>query len=201
MKGLSQRQEEILNYISSSFTKNGYAPSLKEIGEHFSFSPAAAHYALLALSNKGFIEYKKGKKRSITLIKEERERRENIPIPFYKTEPNLSELGNRPNSTFLIPLSLYKEGSFSFCVSSLSMTDSGIIPGDIAIIEKKDKYKDGDIVLADKGDYSRFELRRLHLSPSYMELWAENDSMGIIRSQSFSLYGCLVEIIRKYKND
>ena len=42
------------------------------------------------------------------------------------------------------------------------------------------------------------ELRRLRIRGSLMELWPENDSMGITRSQNLEICGILTEIRRKY---
>ena len=79
------------------------------------------------------------------------------------------------------------------------MNNSGILPGDIAVIEKNKKIENNSIVLASKDEYSRPELRRVHISPSFIELWAENDTMGIIRSKKFPIYGILLEIRRSYR--
>ena len=79
------------------------------------------------------------------------------------------------------------------------MKEGGILPGDIAIAEKEREPKDGDIVLskAREGE-GRMELRRLRIRGSLMELWPENDSMGITRSQNLEICGILTEIRRKY---
>lgn len=198
MKGLTKRQEEILEYIIQIIEENGYCPSLDEIASHFSFSTPAAYYSVRALEEKGVLSYTKNKKRAITLSSLERERRTNLPFPFFSKEPTLSEINEGADETILLPALYSSRDIFAFKVSSSSMDNSGILPGDIAIVEKINRVIDNSIVLASKDEYSPSELRRLHISPQAMELWAENDTMGIIRSRKFPIYGILLELRRIY---
>ena len=60
MEKLTIKQEFILQTIKKLFAKNGYPPTVREIGEaaHLS-SPATIHFHLVQLEEKGYI--KKGK--------------------------------------------------------------------------------------------------------------------------------------------
>ena len=79
------------------------------------------------------------------------------------------------------------------------MKEGGILPGDIAILDKEREAKDGDIVLGyPEGGDGKMELRRLRKRKTLFELWPENDSMGITRSQNMVICGILREIRRKY---
>ena len=49
MKGLTERQKEIALFIEHYIDENGYSPSLRDIGNHFGFSPKAAYDHLRAL--------------------------------------------------------------------------------------------------------------------------------------------------------
>ena len=77
MKKLSARQEEILGFIRKHIEEEGISPTLEEIAAAFSFSPAAAHYAIDALARKGALEKDEGRSRGIRLKDEERDEREN----------------------------------------------------------------------------------------------------------------------------
>ena len=101
--------------------------------------------------------------------------------------------------SLFIPSSLYSPSSFAFIVSSWSMKEGGIIPGDIAIMDCEREAKDGDIVLGyPEGGEGKMELRRLRKLKTLTELWPENDSMGITRSKKIVICGILREIRRKY---
>lgn len=199
MLKITKKQAGILDFISSYIINNGSSPTFREIGEHFSISPSAAYCAVKALEKKGYIIVRKNTMRSIILRKDEIEGRENVPVPFYSHEPSKEEIESlEADSTLLIPASLFSEGVFAFRVTSQSMTMSGIMPGDTAIVTRAKKPEDNDIVLVDRDEGDSSELRRMHKSSSIAEFWAESDSAGIIRSKNYPIYGILIEIRRSY---
>ena len=147
------------------------------------------------MEKKGLI-YRNGGARSIAPGEKTEGERRNLPIPFFPEEPEKDE---ESKEFLFVPISSYSPSAFAFRVTSWSMKEGGILPGDIAIAEKEREPKDGDIVLskAREGE-GRMELRRLRIRGSLMELWPENDSMGITRSQNLEICGILTEIRRKY---
>ena len=199
MKGPTKKQQEILLFISSFISEYGFAPSLREIADHFKVSPSAVHYALSSMEKKGLIEKNNSGARSIILPEKTRKDMGNVPIPFFSKEPDEEMISNGSIETLFIPSSLYSPSTFAFKVSSWSMKEGGIIPGDIAIMDSEREAKDGDIVLGyPEGGEGKMELRRLRKLKTLTELWPENDSMGITRSKNVVICGILREIRRKY---
>ena len=197
MKGPTERQKEILSFVSRFTSLHGYSPSQKEIGEELGISVPAVHYALLAMEKKGLLE--SGGIRAIRLPETIRDEMKNVPLPFFSQEPDEEELEKGAEDVLYLPSSLVKPSSFAFRVTSWSMKEGGILPGDIALLDKEEEAKDGDIVLAHpEGREGMMELRILRKVRNLLELWPENDSMGITRSQSLRIYGILREIRRKY---
>ena len=92
MKTLTQRQQEVLDFISSYILSNGRSPTLREIGDEFGFSHYAARCVVVALVNKGMLERNDKELRSIAFPLDERKERENIPVSFYQSEPTLQEI-------------------------------------------------------------------------------------------------------------
>lgn len=196
---ITKKQAGLLDYISSYIINNGSSPTFREIGDHFSISPSAAYCAVKALEKKGYLIVRKNTRRSIVLRKDELEGRENVPVPFFPHEPSKDEIERgEADETFLLPSSLFSPDVFAFRVTSQSMTMSGIMPGDTAIITRAEKPEDNDIVLVDRDEGNSSELRRMHKSSSIAEFWAESDSAGIIRSKNYPIYGILIEIRRSY---
>lgn len=65
MKELTQRQNEIFDFICRHKIEKGFAPVVKEISAHFGFTETAAWHYLNVLQKKGFISWKKtGEKHS-----------------------------------------------------------------------------------------------------------------------------------------
>ena len=56
-QGLNKREKAILKYIEKQMNKNGYAPSVREIGQAVGLSSTATvHVYLLRLEKKGYIK-------------------------------------------------------------------------------------------------------------------------------------------------
>ncbi len=198
MQKLTKKQTDILSFISQMIIAKGQSPTLMEIGEHFSFSAEGAYYAVKALEKKGYIKRDEKKKRSITLSLPEKEKRENIQFPYFAKEPTKEEIEKDSDTYIFLPYSMKKDDVFAYSVTSCSMINAGILEGDTAIIKRSITAEEGDIVLVEKEEGTQLELRRLHKGQGIIELWAENDTMGIIRRKEFSIFGILLEIRRHY---
>lgn len=65
---LSAMQQKIYNYIAACIQRQGYPPSVREIGEAVGLrSPSTVHFHLKKLADAGVIEIGAGKGRAITL--------------------------------------------------------------------------------------------------------------------------------------
>lgn len=72
MRGLTYKQEEVLDVIKKSVKENGYPPTVREICRELGLSsPATAQFHLNALARKGYISKGKGY-RTIKILKEDR---------------------------------------------------------------------------------------------------------------------------------
>src|SRR3954470_20473045 len=83
METLTDRQQDVLEYISDSQTRTGVVPSTREIQEHFGFaSQTAAMNHLRALERKGVITRRAGKARAVTVLANVN-REPVVDIPIY----------------------------------------------------------------------------------------------------------------------
>lgn len=201
MKDITDRQKQILDFISLYIYTNGRSPSLREIGEAFGFSHIAARDAVATLVRKGYLEKIDNGLRSLTFPLNERLKRENNAVPFYQAEPSYAVLSAGTEERIFIPRT--KKAAFTFKVTSESMRNGGILPGDFAVMADADIAKaDGDIVLASLGDDEMVpELRRLRrIGNGYALLIPDNDTMGVIKAAESSLriLGRLISIRRDY---
>ncbi|MBO8469607.1 MAG: hypothetical protein IAA72_07470 [Spirochaetes bacterium] len=201
MKDITDRQKQILDFISLYIYTNGRSPSLREIGEAFGFSHIAARDAVATLVRKGYLEKIDNGLRSLTFPLNERLKRENNAVPFYQAEPSYAVLSAGTEERIFIPRT--KKAAFTFKVTSESMRNGGILPGDFAVMADADIAKaDGDIVLASLGDDEMIpELRRLRrIGNGYALLIPDNDTMGVIKAAESSLriLGRLISIRRDY---
>lgn len=206
MKELTGRQKEILSFISEYILEHGKSPTLREIGDSFGFSHSAARDAVLALVRKGFLEKGDNEIRSLSFPLDERLERENLPIPFFEAEPSLKDLSeNTAAKKIFVPRRIAEGNAFAFQVTSESMRNAGILPGDIAILIRSGRQVSNDeIILASYADEEQpMELRRYHpIGSEYVELWPDNDAMGTIKAMKSNLVivGILAHIRRTYES-
>lgn len=84
---ITEKQQEILQYIEESVAKMGYPPSVREIGQAVRLkSTASVHDHLQALEDQGFIRRNSAKPRAITVIG--RGHTSADPAPTAPTVPN-----------------------------------------------------------------------------------------------------------------
>ena len=70
MKKLTDRQREIYDFLKDFYHTHGFPPTIYEIGDHFGFTPRAAHAYLDVFQRKGFISCEQGRPRSIRFAKD-----------------------------------------------------------------------------------------------------------------------------------
>ena len=68
MKGLTERQAQVLSFLYDFKETNGYAPSYREIAARFGFSSKAAYDHIKALQKKGAVAGMDNVSRSNTVI-------------------------------------------------------------------------------------------------------------------------------------
>lgn len=70
MLDLTERQEDLYNWIKASIQTDGYPPTLREIGIAFKIrSPNGVTCHLRALEKKGYLTHETGKARTIKILK------------------------------------------------------------------------------------------------------------------------------------
>ena len=70
--GLNKREKSILKYIAKQIEKNGYPPSVREIGKAVGLSSTATVHGYLArLEEKGYLKKETQKGRTLKLLKDE----------------------------------------------------------------------------------------------------------------------------------
>ncbi len=74
MATLTKKQAEVLAYIRQHVEDHGYAPSYREIAEHFNLSsPATIHQYVKTLTEKGYLSNAEdGSARSLEVLKPEK---------------------------------------------------------------------------------------------------------------------------------
>ena len=73
MREITERQKEVLSFITNFTEANSYPPTIREIAEHFGISLKAVQDRIAALQKKGYLSSETKRSRSIRIIKEEKD--------------------------------------------------------------------------------------------------------------------------------
>jgi repressor LexA len=205
MKELTQRQREVLLFITGYINTHTYPPTMREIGDYFSISVKGAYDHVDALRKKGFLRLEDKRSRTIEIIKRDQEtgaRTEdmiiNIPLVGIVAagKPILAE--ENWEGTIPVHQSMLKKNTpyFALKVKGDSMIDAGIIEGDIAVIEKRETAENRDIVVAIVDEAAT--LKRFFKESNRIRLEPENPKYQPIYTRDARILGRLSHLIRSY---
>jgi repressor LexA len=151
MKGLTDRQQEILDLIKSNLENNGLPPTRADIARTLGFkSPNAAEQHLRAIEKKGFISILAGASRGIILNTEE-----DLGIPVIGLVAAGGPILAQENIEKRIPQAqniLSNKIDYYLRVKGDSMVDVGIYENDLIGVNKENPVKVGSIVIARIGE-------------------------------------------------
>ena len=208
---LTDRQEEILEFIQQFTRENGYPPTLREIGKHFQISSTfGVKRHLEALVKKGHINIESNASRGISLIRKNHDelfdRSFNddgvfVRIPIVGRVAAglpITAIENIDGSLIVDPAFLRRaEDSFALRVKGDSMINAGINDGDLVIVSPNEQSKNGDIVVAMLNDEAT--VKRFELSDKKIKLIAENNAylpIEIKNQDDFKLIGKVKGVVR-----
>src|SRR5690606_20164658 len=207
---LTQRQRDILEFISSSIDRRGYPPTLREIGEHFGIrSTNGVSDHLKALEKKGFLAREDLKSRAMRPVSSTRPPPSAAPTGFRLGEdaveiPGIGRVAaGQPllaveNVEDTVVVDRFFIGSnrevFALRVVGESMIEDGIFDGDYVFVKKVPTANRGEIVVAmiegeatvkryyPEGEVIRFQPANAALEPSSVRRTAFRpvDILGVV---------------------
>lgn len=202
MKEITNRQKEVLDFISSFIKDNGYPPTVREIGIHFGISLRAVQDHIAALQKKGFLSQSQKRARSISVLDGAQRKDEQfcIKVPMLGAiTPGKSLLSKENIDRYIsLPEPLVKSGRsyFALRVNGMSMRDAGILEGDTAVVEMAQSAADGQIVVAVLD--GAIVLRRYYKETEGVRLQPENPEFKAIYSSDVQIVGVLSSLLRAY---
>jgi repressor LexA len=204
---LTERQQEVLDFILSYHRQNDYFPSLREIGAHFKVSIGTVQTHLDYLKRKGALSWDKGKPRAFNIARrafkaaaEALENMISVPIlghvsagPGLLAEENVEDSLTLPRN-FL----RYNTGDvFGLKVKGDSMTGAGIKPGDLVLVRIQNEAGHGDLVVALLGEEA--VVKTLYKKDGKLMLISENPAYAPREvGEDFRILGKVVNLMRSY---
>jgi len=199
---ISDKQNEILEYLKREILSKGYPPSVREICDAVKLkSTSSVHAHLESLEKYGYIKRDATKPRAIEIIDDtfNLTRRELVNVPIIGRvaagEPLLA-VENIENY-FPIPAEyMPKNDTFMLIVKGDSMINVGIHDGDMIVVEKRSDVKNGDIVVALIDDSAT--VKTFYKENNHIRLQPENDYMDPIIVENCEILGKLSSLFRSY---
>ena len=168
---LTERQHSVLQFIEAQIKKNGYPPTIREIGRHLGIkSTNGVNDHLNALQRKGFVKRQDHKSRTLAVVKRSTAEARGgdapklVPVELDDDLVDVPLLGrvaagvpilaeeNREDtvrvSSFFLGRGYKQEKIFALKVVGESMIDDGIFDGDFLFVKKQPSAKSGEIVVA-----------------------------------------------------
>lgn len=194
---LTKRQREFLNYIKEFMGEYEYAPSFREIANHFqlrSIATVAEH--VNTLKEKGYLNTQEHAARSLSLSESLIEDVAAVPLLGAIAAGQPIE-AIRTNETIDIPQDMATKNTFALRVRGNSMIEDAILDGDYVIIEATPNIHDGDIVVALVND-SEVTLKRFYREPNGIRLQPANHTMKPLFVTRASIQGKVKGVIRRF---
>ena len=204
MEKLTKKQNEVLDAIKRLLAKNGYPPTVREVGREVNLnSSATIHAHITHLEDKGYLKKGQNKNRTIELTVPNEYLEQNdgiisVPLLGKVTAGNPIEAIELPDEFFELPSNLIpnKKEVFALKVSGESMINAGIFDGDIVIIERKNTAINGEIVVAMTED-NEVTLKTFYKENGYFRLQPQNDTMDPIILDKVTILGKAIGLYRK----
>ena len=201
MKGLTERQKQVLEFIKQYIRTSRYPPTIREIAEHLDVSVKGAYDHLKALQRKQVIKCNLNRSRTIKLLGDnevyEEPRSTSVPIlgAVAAGKPLFAE-ENMEGAVAVPPGILAKGRYFALRVKGDSMRDAGILDGDLTLIRHQSNADNGDIVVALVDE--AVALKRFFLEKNRVALRSENPAYPPIYTQNVRVLGRLQFLLRTY---
>jgi len=200
--GLTDRQREVLDFITSSIRKRGYPPTLREIGSHFGIrSTNGVNDHLRALEKKGFLHREDLKSRALRPLVTENDL---VDVPVLGKvaagQPMLA-VQNYEDSVKVDRFFIGQSREvFALRVKGDSMIEAGIFDGDYVFIRKQLQAAPGEIVVAMIGDEAT--VKRYYPEGDTIRFQPANSAMApiVVRRRDFrsvNLLGVVIGVYRK----
>lgn len=200
---ISQKQQEILEYLKEVILAKGYPPTVREICEKVDLkSTSSVHSHLETLEKRGYIKRDPAKPRAIEICDDSFQmvRTEMTSLPVYGNvaagQPILAV--DNILDYFPIPASEIPRGeSFILNVKGDSMINVGIFSGDKILVNKNETASNGDIVVAMVDDSAT--VKTFYKENGHIRLQPENDTMDPIIVPDCQILGKVFGVFRFFR--
>lgn len=221
---LSERQQQILDFIEDFIGQRGYPPTIREIGMAVEIpSTSVVNYNLNKLVKEGFLERSQKVSRGLLLVKREDDVKPSKhplatrirpvveasvftiplagqivasrPVEFFGSHQDEDDVVEIPASLLgTVPV----EQVYALSVSGNSMIDSMISDGDTVILRRQETADNGDMVAVWLRDSNETTLKHFYRDGKQIRLQPANPSMEpiYVEARHVQVQGRVLAVLR-----
>lgn len=195
------RQKQILDFVTRSIEKRGFAPSIQEICDHFHLaSTATVHKHLKNLAARGLLNRESHRSRALEVPSPPHAEAVEIPLLGRVAAGIPIEAIANPD-TISIPADWLGRGhTFALRVRGDSMIEAHIEDGDVVVIDGKQAARDGETVIAlvDEAEATLKVFRSLSDGRVRLEPRNANLQPMVFEAHRVRIQGVVVGVLRRY---
>lgn len=195
------RQKQILDFVTRSIERRGYAPSIQEICDHFELaSTATVHKHLKNLAARGLLTRESHRSRALEVPSAVPAEAVEIPLLGRVAAGVPIEAISNPD-TISIPANWLGRGeTFALRVKGDSMIDAHIEDGDVVVVDGKEVARDGETVIALVDDTEATLKVYRQQADGRVRLEPRNDALKplVLDASRVRIQGTVVGVLRSY---
>jgi repressor LexA len=208
MEALSDRQNQILEFISYYIGEHDRPPTNREIGQAMGIaSTGHVDYHLSVLAKKGFIEREANTSRGLrlTAVAEPHPRRRvfHVPVIGYIAAGSPIEAISDPSDAVELSDDFAAEDAYALRVRGKSMIEDLIDDGDLVVVKPSQTASNGEVVVAlitnSASEHGEVTLKRYYREKDHIRLQPANQSMQpiIVKPSEVQVQGRVIALIRR----
>ena len=208
MEALSQRQQQMLEFISGHVAENDRPPTNREIGQAMGIvSTGHVDYHLSILAKKGYIEREANTSRGLRLTAaadpHPRKRVYHVPVQGLIAAGAPIEAISDPNDAIELSDDFAAQDAYALRVRGKSMIEDLIDDGDLVVITPTDTADNGDLVVAlltnGASEHGEATLKRYYKERDRIRLQPSNQKMKpiYVRPTDVQVQGRVIALIRR----
>ncbi len=202
MDNLTPAQKELYDWLVDYIRTTQHAPSIRQMMRAMNLkSPAPIQSRLERLNNKGYVEWTKGKARTIRILRQEPQ---GLPILGEIAAGGLVEPFTDVRDKLDLSEVFKQRNYFALKVVGDSMIEDHITEGDLAIMRSlnpSEQLKNGEIVAARVEGHGT-TLKRFYCNDDWVTLKAANPKYSPIEvmADTVEVQGILIGVWRDYQS-
>lgn len=199
MSGLTPRQRQAFEFIKRFISKNGFSPTLDELGQHMGVTKVTARQYVQALQRKGALRADRYAHRSLEPVDKDEGRTNSLTLPLagrIAAGSPLDAVEDLEMVDVADALDIGRaEGMFLLQVTGDSMVEEGIFDGDYVIVEPSATARNGETVVALLDDGTA-TLKKFHREKNRVRLQPANSAMKPIYVRGVAVQGIVKGVVR-----